>query len=86
MLKGLAKDGLASASGVPKKLSDLALFIYLNNSRMVGPQKFAEPLFNYLARRAINLNSFIRFIYGINKYIKISTLPENFRRTDKESL
>lgn len=53
ILKGLAKDGLASASGVPKKLSDLALFIYLNNSRMVGPQKIAEPFFNYLARRAI---------------------------------
>jgi len=53
ILKGLAKDGLVSASGVPKKLSDLALFIYLNNSRMVGPQKIAEPFFNYLARRAI---------------------------------
>ncbi|WP_344826967.1 DUF4267 domain-containing protein [Chryseobacterium ginsenosidimutans] len=53
ILKGLAKDGLASTSGVPKKLSDLALFIYLNNSRMVGPQKIAETLFNYLAKKAI---------------------------------
>ena len=51
--KGLAKDGLATASGVPKKLYDLALFIYLNNSKMVGPQKIAEPLFNYLAKAAI---------------------------------
>ncbi|MDJ1484864.1 DUF4267 domain-containing protein [Cytophagaceae bacterium YF14B1] len=53
ILKGLAKDGLASASGVPAKLSDLALFVYLNNSRMVGLQKIAEPLFNYIAARAI---------------------------------
>lgn len=53
ILKGLAKDGLASASGTPKKIYDLALFVYLNNSRMVGWQKIAEPLFNYLATRAI---------------------------------
>ncbi len=53
ILKGLAKDGLATASGVPKKLSDLALFIYLNNSRMIGVQKMAEPFFTYLAKRAI---------------------------------
>ncbi|MBS7567114.1 cupin domain-containing protein, partial [Mucilaginibacter sp. Bleaf8] len=33
--KGLAKDGLASAAGTPKKLADLALFVYLNNSKMV---------------------------------------------------
>jgi quercetin dioxygenase-like cupin family protein len=51
--KGLAKDGLASAAGTPKKLADLALFVYLNNSKMVGLQKIAEPLFNYLAARAI---------------------------------
>ncbi|PIQ20517.1 MAG: hypothetical protein COW65_14580 [Cytophagales bacterium CG18_big_fil_WC_8_21_14_2_50_42_9] len=51
--KGLAKDGLASAAGTPKKLADLALFVYLNNSKMVGLQKIAEPLFNYLATSAI---------------------------------
>lgn len=51
--KGLAKDGLASAAGTPKKLADLALFVYLNNSKMVGLQKIAEPLFNYLAKSAI---------------------------------
>ena len=51
--KGLAKDGLASEAGTPKHLSDLALFVYLNNSRMVGFQKIAGPLFNYLAKRAI---------------------------------
>lgn len=47
ILKGLAKDGLASNAGTPKKLSDLAVFIYLNNSKMVGFQKIAEPLFDY---------------------------------------
>lgn len=51
--KGLAKDGLANAAGTPKKLADLALFVYLNNSKMVGLQKIAEPLFNYLAKSAI---------------------------------
>lgn len=51
--KGLAKDGLVSAAGTPKRLEDLALFIYLNNSRMVGLQKIAEPLFNQLAKAAI---------------------------------
>ena len=51
--KGLATEGLASAAGTPKKLSDLALFVYLNNSKMVGLQKIAEPLFTYIAQRAI---------------------------------
>ncbi|WP_158829563.1 cupin domain-containing protein [Mucilaginibacter lacusdianchii] len=51
--KGLAKDGLASEAGTPKKLTDLALFVYLNNSKMVGAQKIAAPLFKYLAKRAI---------------------------------
>ena len=51
--KGLANDGLASVGGTPKKFTDLALFVYLNNSRMVGLQKIAEPLFNYIAKRAI---------------------------------
>jgi quercetin dioxygenase-like cupin family protein len=53
ILKGLAKDGLASNAGTPKKLSDLALFVFLNNSRMIGFQKIAEPLFNYIAKVAI---------------------------------
>lgn len=51
--KGLANDGLASVAGTPRKFSDLTLFVYLNNSRMVGFQKMAEPIFNYVARRAI---------------------------------
>lgn len=53
ILKGLAKDGMAGTAGTPKKLSDLALFVYLNNSRMVGFQKIAEPIFNYVAKAAI---------------------------------
>ncbi|RAJ26389.1 DUF4267 domain-containing protein [Pedobacter cryoconitis] len=51
--KGLAIDGLASDAGTPKKLSDLAIFVYLNNSRMVGLQKIAEPIFNFITRVAI---------------------------------
>lgn len=53
ILKGLATDGLASAAGTPKRFSDLALFVFLNNSRMVGFQKVAEPIFNYVAQTAI---------------------------------
>jgi quercetin dioxygenase-like cupin family protein len=53
ILKGLAKDGLASDAGTPKRLSDLAIFIHLNNSKMVGFQKIAEPIFNYIAKAAI---------------------------------
>lgn len=51
--KRLAKDGLANVTGTPKRLSDLALFIDLNNSRMVGLQKIADPFFNYLSKTAI---------------------------------
>ena len=53
ILKGLAKDGLASDAGTPKRFSDLALFVYLNNSKMVGIQKIAAPLFNMVAKAAI---------------------------------
>jgi quercetin dioxygenase-like cupin family protein len=53
ILKGLAEDGMASAAGTPKKFPDLALFVYLNNSRMPGFQKIAEPVFNYVAKAAI---------------------------------
>ena len=53
ILKGLARNGLASDAGTPKKFSDLVVFVYLSNSRMVGAQKIAEPIFNYFAKRAI---------------------------------
>ena len=67
ILKGLAKDGLANAAGIPKKFSDLALFIYLNNSRMVGFQKVAEPIFNYVVKAAIKKG---RLNELIQKYCK----------------
>ncbi len=63
ILKGLAKDGLASNAGTPKKFSDLVVFIYLSNSRMVGFQKLAEPIFNFFAKSAIkkgHLNKLIQ--------------------------
>jgi len=63
ILKGLAKDGLASAAGTPKKFSDLVLFIYLSNSRMTGFQKIAGPIFNFFAKAAIkkgHLNELIQ--------------------------
>lgn len=63
--KGLAKDGLASESGTPKKLTDLALFIRLNDSHMVGLQKVAQPLFNFLATRATKQG---RLFYLKEKY------------------
>jgi len=53
ILKGLANDGLASHAGTPKKFSDLVLFVYLSNSRMVGFQKLAEPVFDFFAKAAI---------------------------------
>jgi quercetin dioxygenase-like cupin family protein len=53
ILKGLAKDGHASDAGTPKRFSDLVLFVYLSNSRMVGIQKVAEPIFNFFAKAAI---------------------------------
>ena len=71
--KGLVKDGLASATGIPKKLSDLALFIWLNNSKMVGIQKVAAPIFNYLARRAI-------------KKGRLAQLIRTYCRPDQDSL
>jgi quercetin dioxygenase-like cupin family protein len=53
ILKGLAEDGLASEAGTPRKFTDLVLFVYLSNSRMVGFQKIAEPIFNFFAKAAI---------------------------------
>jgi quercetin dioxygenase-like cupin family protein len=53
ILLGLANDGLTNSSGIPRKFSDLALFIYLNNSRMTGVMKLAEPFLNLVAKIAI---------------------------------
>ncbi|WP_161597176.1 DUF4267 domain-containing protein [Dyadobacter flavalbus] len=64
--KGLAGDGLASESGTPKKLLDLALFIRLNDSHMIGLQKVAEPLFRLLADYATRQG---RLEYLRNTYV-----------------
>jgi len=53
ILKGLAENGLATRAGTPRKFTDLAVFIYLSNSRMIGIQKIAEPVFRYIAKVAI---------------------------------
>ena len=63
--KGLAKDSLASESGTPKNLFDLALFTHLNDSHMVGFQTIAQPLFSWLATRAIKEG---RLTYLIQRY------------------
>lgn len=63
ILKGLANDGLATGAGTPKKFSDLVLFVHLSNSRMVGIQKIAEPIFDFLAKAAVrkgHLNKLIQ--------------------------
>jgi len=63
ILIGLANDGLASNAGTPKKFLDLVIFVYLSNSRMVGFQKAAEPVFAYFAKAAVKngrLNTLIK--------------------------
>lgn len=67
ILKGLAKDGLVNAAGTPRKFSDLVLFVYLSNSRMVGFQKIAGPVFNFFAKAAIKKGSLDKLI---KKYCK----------------
>lgn len=71
LYKGLATDGFASKSGTPKKLMDLALFIRLNDSHMVGLQKLAEPFFSFLASRAIKQG---RLAYLQEKYANSGTI------------
>jgi len=68
--KGLANDGLASASGTPKKLLDLALFIGLNDSHTAGLSKVAEPFFRWLATRATRQG---RLAYLLEKYARPNT-------------
>lgn len=68
ILKGLANDGLANTSGTPKKFLDLALFVYLNNSKMVGFQKIAEPLFNHVAKYAIKKGYLKKLILKYCRY------------------
>ncbi|WP_219126901.1 DUF4267 domain-containing protein [Mucilaginibacter sp. 21P] len=55
IISGLMKDGLTNSNGIPKKLSDLALFIYLNNSKMTGAMKIVEPVLAFIANIAIKM-------------------------------
>lgn len=50
---GLKKDNLITASGMPKRLSDLAIFVKLNNSKMPGLANIGGRLLNLIANRAI---------------------------------
>ncbi len=50
---GLKKEGQLRTSGAPKKLSDLVLFIKLNNSKMPGLGSLFGGLLNFIANRAI---------------------------------
>ncbi|MBZ4189608.1 DUF4267 domain-containing protein [Niabella beijingensis] len=62
ILTGLANDGLANKRGIPKRLTDLALFLYLSDSKPAGMAKMAVPLFALLAwlgRKCGRLNALI---------------------------
>ncbi|WP_018630532.1 DUF4267 domain-containing protein [Niabella aurantiaca] len=62
VLNGLANDGLTNKRGIPKRLTDLALFLYLNDSKLVGMAKMAAPLFAFLVwrgRKCGRLNTLI---------------------------
>jgi quercetin dioxygenase-like cupin family protein len=54
---GLKKDGLISKAGVPKKLSHLAIFVKLKNSKLCGLVKIAVKLLDFIANRAIKKGS-----------------------------
>lgn len=50
---GLAKDGLTSRKGVPKKFSHFALLIVMSAVKVPGVFRFAMPAFRFAAARAI---------------------------------
>jgi quercetin dioxygenase-like cupin family protein len=50
---GLKRDGLLTSAGTPKHISDLAIFLKLNNSKMKGFSKVVEYIFNLIANNAI---------------------------------
>jgi len=49
---GLARDGLASANGLPKNLYHTALLFEWGEGRLPGIFAILEPVFRFLARRA----------------------------------
>jgi quercetin dioxygenase-like cupin family protein len=50
---GLKADGRLRRNGVPRSLADLAVFVYLNNSRMTGIGRVLERLLSLIAKSAI---------------------------------
>jgi quercetin dioxygenase-like cupin family protein len=49
---GLAKDGLTTKKGLPKKLSHMAILTTMSSSRMPGVLFFLGTIFRYIASRA----------------------------------
>lgn len=68
ILLGLTNDGLTKANGIPRNLFDLALFLYLNNSKMMGFLKIFQPIFSLIAKIAIKRG---RLAVLLSKYCKI---------------
>ena len=52
VLFGLARDGETRASGLPRRLDDLALLVKWNRGLPTGPLRLLAPVFGWLARRA----------------------------------
>lgn len=53
---GLMQDGRATPAGMPKRVGDLALFLQLSNSNMVGAARLVQPVFSWLARWVTQLS------------------------------
>ena len=51
---GMACDGLVRPSGAPKSLQHLALIATIGETNLPGIFKLMEPLFGWMAKRAIN--------------------------------
>lgn len=49
---GLARDGMVSKSGAPKKLAHLAVIVAMSDINRPGIFALLEPLFKWLAKRA----------------------------------
>lgn len=47
---GMARDGLLRPSGVPKRLSHLAILATMSQSHLAGPASILGPIFRLLAR------------------------------------
>ena len=70
---GLMRDGMATRAGTPKRIGDLALFMHLNDSHLVGPARLVQPVFNWIARRNIRNG---RLAELQNRYVTPTKQPE----------